>query len=135
MIITFLLAALVLFVVIGLWITVYYIQNPVIENPDGKSKVKGQCGDIMEICLEFDNNRVVNATHWTNGCSHSYSCITTATDLAMGKSPEEIINNIDANIIQEQIGGLPRDHMHCAILAQSSLHEAVENYLAKSYKK
>ena len=118
----------VLIVVIFLWFAAYYWLNPQVENPDGAATVTGSCGDTMEIRLKFRADRVVESSHWTNGCAHSLNAVCTAAELAHGKSPDEIVE-ISAEEIRHAMGGLPRDHMHCARLAEETLQAALENYM------
>jgi hypothetical protein len=38
---------------------------------------------------------------------------------------------LQADVIQESIGGLPQDQMHCAQLSVETLHATLEDYMAK----
>jgi nitrogen fixation NifU-like protein len=58
------------------------------------------------------------------------NCICAATDLAKGKTPDEILE-IDPELIQNSVGGLPQDQMHCARLSVETLHTALEDYMKK----
>ncbi len=126
-----LLASLLLICVVGLWFGVYALLNPRLRNPDGESRVTGTCGDTMEIRLRFNGNRVTEATHWTSGCLFSMNCIAAAGNLAIGKTAGECLD-LDSDTIQKSIGGLPRDHMHCATLAVATLREAVNDHMKKA---
>jgi nitrogen fixation NifU-like protein len=88
----------------------------------------------MEISLKFNDDRVTKTSYWTDGCTYSFNCAHAATELAKGKTPDEIIE-IDANRIQEYIGELPRDHYHCASLAAETLMAALDDYMLKQTKK
>ena len=88
----------------------------------------------MELRLRFRHNKVTEATHWTNGCVFSLNCISAAAHLAEGKTAEEILD-ISPENIAESIGGLPKDHMHCATLAVATLQEAVNDHMRKSVNK
>ncbi len=127
----FLLGGGVLFVVVGVWIGIYYWLTPHMKNPDGKARMTGKCGDTMEISLGFERDRVLDSAYWTDGCTYSLNCVCAAAELAKGRSPDEILD-IDANLIQESMGGLPRDYMHCAKLSAETLHAALEDYMLKS---
>ena len=124
-------ASILLIVVVGLWFGVHYWLNPRLESPDGKARVTGTCKDTMEIRLRFHDNQVAETSYWTSGCVYSLNCICAAADLAKGKTLEEVFD-IDPHDIQEAIGGLPTDHMHCATLAVHALQEAVNDYMRKS---
>ena len=118
----------VLVVVAIVWFAVYYWLNPHLNKPDGKGRITGICGDTMEICLEFKGDKVVKSSHWTSGCASSLNCALAAADLAIGKSPEEMLD-IDGAVIRESVGGLPQEYMHCADLAAETLHAAVDDYM------
>ncbi|MBW2175131.1 MAG: iron-sulfur cluster assembly scaffold protein [Deltaproteobacteria bacterium] len=105
-----LIASGLLVLIVGLWFGVYYWLNPCLDDPDGKASVTGECGDTMEIRLRFSGNRVAETSHWTNGCTFSLNCISSAALLAKGKTLEEAID-IDPDTIQKSIEGLPTDHM------------------------
>jgi nitrogen fixation NifU-like protein len=127
----FLCIGLMLFAILGLWVLAYCVLNPHIEEPHGEARITGRCGDTMEIGLQFEENRVAKATHWTDGCVYSLNCVCAAAELAKGRSPDEILS-IDADVIQQRIGRLPQDYMHCARLAAETLIAALESYMKKT---
>ena len=120
----------VLLVIVGLWFFITYVLTPHIKHPDGKARITGHCGDTMEIDLKFRGDRVLETSYWTDGCAYSLSAVYAAAHLLKGKMPDEIIE-IDADVIQKTIGGLPTDHMHCAKLAAETLQAALEEYMLK----
>ena len=99
-------------------------------NSDGNSKVTGDCGDTLELRLDFKNGKVYRSRPRSNGCGHSFNCIYSASELANGKSPEEILK-ITPEIIMKKVGDIPSDHINCAFLAASALHGAAKDYLSK----
>jgi nitrogen fixation NifU-like protein len=113
------------------WFLLTYWLNPHVESPDGKARLTGSCGDTMEISLKFHDERVKKAAYWTNGCAYSFNCICAAADLAKGRTADEILE-IDPELVQESIGGLPKDQMHCARLSVETLHAALEDYMQKT---
>jgi NifU-like protein involved in Fe-S cluster formation len=121
----------ILLVIVGAWFGVYYVLNPRLERPDGKARLTGSCGDTMEIRLRFSQGCVAAISHMTTGCLYSVNCLEAAANLAKGKTPEEALD-IDPDSIQKAIGGLPKDHMHCATLAVATLQEAINDYMRKS---
>jgi len=107
-------------------------QNPRnvgnILDPDGYASVTGACGDNMEIWLRIRDNKVLEATFWTDGCGTTIACGSVATELAIGQSVGEALA-INPDIIVEKLGGLPEDHIHCAGLASSTLKKALIDYI------
>lgn len=118
----------ILTAIVLLWFLLTYWLNPHVEAPNGKARITGSCGDTMELSLKFHTDRVVEAAYWTNGCAYSLNCICAAADLAKGKTPDEILE-IDPELVQKSIGGLPQDQMHCARLSVETLYAALEDYM------
>jgi len=124
----------ILLVVALVWFILYYWLNPHVSIPDGKARVVGSCGDIMEIRLRFKRGRMIEGASWTNGCVYSLNCVLAAVDLARNKTPEEILD-VDSAMIREVVGGLPKDHWHCSTLATDTLHAAIDDYMQAGLKK
>jgi nitrogen fixation NifU-like protein len=118
----------ILTIIVLLWFLLTYWLNPHVEVPDGKACITGSCGDTMEISLKFSNERVIEAASWTNGCAYSLNCISAVSDLAKGRTPDEILD-IDPELVQKSVGGLPQEQMHCARLSVETLHAALDNYM------
>ncbi|HLV31320.1 MAG TPA: iron-sulfur cluster assembly scaffold protein [Chitinispirillaceae bacterium] len=100
------------------------------NDPDGAAFITGLCGDTMEIYLEVKNGTVKDATFFTDGCESSILCGSTTASLAKGKSLDEILKISPSDIIKT-CGNIPQDHIHCTILAVSTLHKALADYLLK----
>jgi nitrogen fixation NifU-like protein len=126
-----LVAAVVLFVIVGIWVAVLQRWNPALgamDTPDATAYLRGSCGDAMEISLRFKDGRVVDAKYWTDGCRFSNDCGAAAAELALNKTPEEIAD-IDYQAIVDHVGGLPEEDWHCATLAAGTLQESLKTYL------
>jgi len=112
-------------------------RNPlymgVLDNPDGYGRVKGICGDTMQIFLKFDQGKVKAASFQTDGCGSSTVCGSFAAELALGRNPDEILD-ISGESILEKAGGLPEEDHHCAFLSADALHEALSDYMIKQKK-
>jgi len=113
--------------------TIDHFLNPrnlgEIPAPDGFGRITGPCGDTMEICLKVRDNRVMNASFWTDGCGTTIASGSMVTELAKGKSVLEA-QKIRQQDILDALGGLPEDSLHCALLAANTLKEAIKDYLA-----
>ncbi|GAB4348237.1 MAG: hypothetical protein Kow0099_30700 [Candidatus Abyssubacteria bacterium] len=102
----------------------------VMHDADGWATVKGTCGDSMTIFLKFDDDRVCSALFQTDGCGATVVCGSYAAEMALGKTPESLLE-ISGESILTELGGLPEEHRHCAFLAAAALHAAVDNYMIK----
>jgi len=95
---------------------------------DGHGKVKGICGDTMEIFLKIKDDKIVDAKFITDGCGPSIVCGGTVTELIKGRYIRDAFK-INAEKILDELGGLPEADQHCAKLAADSLHDAILCYL------
>ena len=105
-----------------------------IGNPDGYARITGPCNDTMEIFLKFENDRVKEASFKTDGCGSSVVCGSFAAEMALRKTPDELLY-VTGNDILEKLGGLPEKEQHCAFLAGETLQEALNDYMIKQRSK
>ncbi len=109
-------------------------RNPRFNEPltdvDGAACLQGSCGDSIEISLKFLDNRVEQAAYRTNGCASSALSGSFTAELAIGRTPDELMM-ISATDIIEAIGRLPREDRHCATLAVKALQQAVKQFQNK----
>ena len=110
-----------------------YAMNPrnvgSIPGADGFATLTGPCGDTMEIRLKVKDNKVADATFWTDGCGTSIACGSMATEMIKGSNVAKVLA-IDQSKILEALGGLPEDSLHCALLASNAIQVAIRDYLA-----
>ncbi|MBT8350985.1 MAG: iron-sulfur cluster assembly scaffold protein [Deltaproteobacteria bacterium] len=102
--------------------------NGKMKDHDAHAKVTGACGDTMEIFLKFENNRVKDASYFTDGCASSSICGSFAAELAIEKKTDEL-TEITGETVIKTIGGLPKEERHCAFLAAETIQEALSNYM------
>ena len=112
-----------------------------ITDADGYGKVKGSCGDTMELWLRVNNVVITNATFLTDGCGTSIAAGSMVTEMVRGKNITEAIKITQQDILTE-LGGLPEESKHCAVLASNTLKQAILDYMAlqrepwkKAYRK
>ncbi len=117
----------VLLLFVGIWWGLSFLMTTPLRDPDGHAKVTGNCGDTMEFAFKLEHG-VVERTHtWTDGCATSRSCIDAAARLAYGKNCKQL-GKISMMDVIEELGSLPETHLHCAQLAETTLHHAVQQY-------
>jgi len=114
------------------WLHPLYIGS--MKDPDGYALLKGVCGDTMEIFLEFEDDQVKKASFLTDGCGSSTVCGSFASEMSIGKTPDELLS-ITGEAIREKLEGLPSEDEHCAFLAAETLHGALNNYMIKQTRK
>jgi nitrogen fixation NifU-like protein len=101
-----------------------------IENPDATGFIKGPCGDTIKIDLMINNNKIINALFWTDGCGASIACGNMLTKIIKGITIEQAMK-ITNDQLTSILGGLPKENLHCSKLAVDTLHEAIKNYHKK----
>lgn len=107
-------------------------RNPLYRGPladaDAHARVKGSCGDSMEIFLKFENDRVCDAAYLTDGCGSSTVCGSFAAEMTIGKTPDEL-TEITGDAILDKLGRFPEADRHCAFLAADTVQEALRRYM------
>lgn len=102
-----------------------------IENSDGIGEVgNAKCGDIMKIFLKIEGDRIADAKFQTFGCGAAIASSSMATELIKGKTLEEAWR-LSNKAVAEALDGLPPIKMHCSMLAEEAIHEAINDYLRK----
>jgi nitrogen fixation NifU-like protein len=113
-----------------------------VKDPDGYGKVKGSCGDTMEMFIKTRRNQIVECGFQTDGCGSSIVCGSVATELVQNKSLTQALREISDDKILKILGGLPESDVHCAQLAAEAMQCALRDCLSlkkspwkKFYKK
>ena len=88
------------------------------------------CGDVMKLDLKLDiDERIEDVKFKTYGCGSAIASSSELVDMLIGKTLEEAkeIKNKDiANALD-----LPPIKIHCSVLAEDSIHKAIEDYESK----
>lgn len=98
-----------------------------IPDADGFASIVGSCGDTMEICIRVRNDKILNATFFTDGCGTTIAAGSMATELAKGKIVSDAFKITQQDILSA-LGGLPEESQHCALLASDALRAAIRDY-------
>ncbi len=97
-------------------------------NFNGHGRITGPCGDTMEVWLQVEEGRIVDASFITDGCGSSLACGSVTATLAIGKTLAEA-GALQQRTVLTVLGGLPRSDEHCALLAVNTLHAACRQHL------
>jgi len=100
------------------------------NDPSGSAYIKGICGDQMEFYIVVENNTITDIKFHTDGCVYTTACGAMVSALATGKSLQDALG-ISAKQVIMELKALPKSHIHCAILAVSTLYKAIADYLLK----
>ncbi len=103
-----------------------------IENADAIGEVgNATCGDIMRMYLKINENEVIEDVKFkTFGCGAAIATSSMATELIKGKTVEEALQLTNKAVI-EALDGLPPQKIHCSVLAEEAVKEAIANYYDK----
>jgi len=86
-----------------------------------------ECGDIMKFYLIVEHNVIKDIKFKAFGCGSAIASASIATELIKGKTLEEAWKITNKSVI-EALGGLPSNKIHCSVLAEQTIHQAINNY-------
>ncbi|MFP4081663.1 MAG: Fe-S cluster assembly scaffold protein NifU [Candidatus Aminicenantes bacterium] len=109
-----------------------HFQNPrnvgVIKDADGVGQVGNPvCGDVMSFYIKVKDNRIDDVKFQTFGCGAAIAVSSMVSEMAKGKTIEEALKITNKSVASE-LGGLPKNKLHCSNLGADALHKAIENY-------
>ncbi len=112
-----------------------HFQNPrnvgVLKDADGVGQVGNPvCGDMMTFYIKVKDNRIEDIKFQTFGCGAAIAVSSMVSEMAKGKTIEEALK-ITNKSVAEELGGLPKNKLHCSNLGADALHKAIENYLQR----
>jgi nitrogen fixation protein NifU and related proteins len=102
-----------------------------IENADGVGQVGNPvCGDMMTFNIKVKDNIIDDVKFKTFGCGAAIAVSSMVSDIAKGKTLEEALRITNKDVADE-LGGLPKNKMHCSNLGADALHAAIKDYQKK----
>ena len=109
-----------------------HFQNPKnvgeISDPDGVGTVgNASCGDIMQMFIKVNGNRISQATFKTFGCGAAIATSSILTERIKGSTIDEALE-ISERISKEILSELPEEKIPCFNLATNALKLAIEEY-------
>ncbi len=85
------------------------------------------CGDIMKIYIKVENNIIRSVKFKAFGCGSAIASSSIATELIKGKTTEDAWKLTNKSVV-EALEGLPTSKVHCSVLAEQTIHNAINNY-------
>ncbi len=105
-----------------------------IENPDGVGNVGNPvCGDMMSFYIKVKDNRLEDVKFKTFGCGAAIAVSSIVSEMAIGRTLDEA-RNITAQLVADELEGLPKNKFHCSNLGAEALNNAIDDYLEKKKK-
>ena len=99
------------------------MENPTVVATEGDPT----CGDVMEISLKVENDKIIDAKFLSFGCAANIATGSLTTEMIKGKTVEEA-GKLSIKEVSGRLGGLPALKMHCAVLAYKTLKKALREY-------
>ena len=88
-----------------------------------------ECGDVMRLQIEVENDIIVNAKFKTFGCGSAIASSSVATEWLKGKTLDEAITIDNMDLVEEL--NLPPVKIHCSVLAEDAIKSAINDYRVK----
>jgi len=99
-----------------------------LPDADGVGQVGNPvCGDMMTFYIKVKDGKLDDVKFQTFGCGAAIAVSSMVSEMAMKKTLEEAMA-ITNEKVAEELGGLPKNKMHCSNLGADALHLAIKNY-------
>ena len=102
------------------------------SNPNVGTGLVGapECGDVMRLQIEVQNNIITDAKFKTFGCGSAIAASSLATEMLKGRSLEEALTIDNMDLVEEL--SLPPVKIHCSVLAEDAIKSAISDYKQKN---
>ena len=87
------------------------------------------CGDVMRLQLKLNGDLIEDVKFKTYGCGSAIASSTMFVEMLKGKTVEEAKKIKDKDIAEAL--ELPPIKLHCSVLAEESIHKAIEDWETK----
>ena len=91
------------------------------------------CGDVMKIHIKVEDDKVVDAKFQTFGCVSAIAASVYVTEKIKGKSLADVKSVTNKEISDEL--ALPPIKLHCSVLAEEAIRNALEDLKSKRIDK
>ena len=88
-----------------------------------------ECGDVMKLQIEVENDKIVDAKFKTFGCGSAIASSSLVPEWVKGKSLDEAQTIKNTEIVEEL--SLPPVKIHCSVLAEDAIKAAINDYRNK----
>ena len=106
-----------------------HIKNPrnvgEIENASAKARVRSSAdGDMLQLHLLIEHDVIRAAKFKVFGCGAAIATGSLLTEMLIGMKVSEALM-ITNEQLSQMMGGLPAEKIHCSVLAEQAIHEAL----------
>ena len=87
------------------------------------------CGDVMKLQIKVENDVIIDAKFKTYGCGSAIASSSLVTEMLKGKTLDEAESIQNTTIVEEL--ALPPVKIHCSVLAEDAIKEAIKDLQTK----
>lgn len=99
-----------------------------LAEPDAVAEVENPaCGDRARLAVHVRDGRIAAVRFRAEGCPAAIAATSMTTELITGRTLEEAEQLRDEDVARA-LGGLPRNKLHCSVLAEDVIRAVVEDY-------
>ena len=88
-----------------------------------------ECGDVMRLQIEVNDNVITDAKFKTFGCGSAIAASSLATEWLKGMTLDDAIKLDNMELVEEL--NLPPVKIHCSVLAEDAIKSAINDYRQK----
>ena len=89
-----------------------------------------ECGDVMRLQIEVEDNKIIDAKFKTFGCGSAIAASSLATEWLKGMTLEDAVKLDNMELVEEL--NLPPVKIHCSVLAEDAIKSAINDYRQKN---
>lgn len=91
------------------------------------------CGDIMRVWIKVKDDRITDFKWKTFGCASAIAATSAASEIVTENGGMSLNKayELKPGTIMERLGGLPARKVHCSVLCDQALKNAIDNYRQK----
>ncbi|MCF8035028.1 MAG: iron-sulfur cluster assembly scaffold protein [Desulfarculaceae bacterium] len=97
----------------------------------GVATETGQCGDSVDVFIRVENEHIADIGVAPHGCLYTVVCASALGKLAQGLDMDQALA-LGPEDVEDELGGLPEDHLHCARLVINTLGEAIADHYRRA---
>ena len=102
-----------------------------LANADAVAEVENPaCGDRARLAVKVAGDRITAARFRAEGCPAAIAATSMTTELITGRTLDEALALRDQDVATA-LGGLPRNKLHCSVLAEDVIRAVVDDYRSK----
>ncbi len=101
---------------------------------DGRGEIGNVvCGDMMLLVIKVDKEKnIITDCKWkTYGCASAIASTSVLSEMVKGMSLEQAYK-IKPKDIMEELDGLPSHKIHCSVLGDKALRNAIDDYYQRN---